>query len=156
MERWVAWSSSPGETGESRLLARPALTPPSDFINLLTALLTLVGLAIALGSFYVAIAAYQKSVKDSDEQEKNLDASRTQLQAVVDAAIKQQEVLTKNLEISKAQLGLVEEQWKREQERQSRKPIAEISLLTNDGPRDLAELEKLSEIELPSKTTRNG
>ena len=60
-------------------------------------------LVIAIFSLYVAVAAYQKSVTDSEEQQKSLDASRSQLQAVVDAATKQQEILSQNLETSKAQ-----------------------------------------------------
>lgn len=104
-----------------------------DLVNLGTAILTLVSLGVTFGSFYVAIAAYQKSVKDSEEQQKNLDASRKQLQAVVDAAAKQQEILTKNLETSKAQLDLLEEQWTREQERQARRPVAEVALVEKTG-----------------------
>jgi multidrug efflux pump subunit AcrA (membrane-fusion protein) len=132
-------------------------------------------LVIAIFSLYVAVAAYQKSVTDSEEQQKNLDASRSQLQAVVDAATKQQEILSqnletskaqqdllsksletskiqqeiqrKNLDTSKAQLGVLEEQQKREAERQARKPIAEISLQTNAGMKLLDDLEKVPEIE---------
>lgn len=70
-------------------------------------MLTLIGLGVAFGSFYVAIVAYQKSVKDSIEQQKSLDASRAQLQAVVDAATKQQDILVQNLETSKAQQTLL-------------------------------------------------
>lgn len=142
-----------------------------DLVNVLTALLTLIGLAIAIGSFYVATAAYQKSVRDSEEQQKSLDASRLQLQAVVDAAAKQQELLSqnletskaqqilltqsletskqqqaiqhKNLETSKAQLGLLEEQQKREAERLARKPIAEVSLITSAGPMLLDDLREI-------------
>lgn len=99
-----------------------------DLVNFSTALLTMIGLAVALGSFYVAIAAYQKSIEDSEQQQKNLDASRAQLQAVVDTATKQQEVLSKNLETSKALLAIQEEQWQREKERQARKPKIEIEL----------------------------
>lgn len=146
-----------------------------DIANLLTVALTMVGLAIALVSLYVAMVTYQQSVKDSEEQQKSLDASRTQLQAVIDAAAKQQEILSqnletskaqqallgksletskqqqeiqyKNLETSKAQLGVLEEQQKREAERLARKPIAEISLLTTAGPKLLDDLEKVPEIE---------
>lgn len=120
-----------------------------DLVNLLTALLTMVGLAIALGSFYVAIVAYQKSVKDSEEQQKSLDASREQLQAVVETAKKQQEVLTQNLKTSKALLALQEDQWKREQERLARKPVIEMHLETIKGFMNLDELQVLKEIEFP-------
>jgi hypothetical protein len=78
-----------------------------DLVNLLTALLTLLGLAIAVGSLYIAIATYQKSIQDSEAQQKNLDASRIQLQAVVDSASKQQQILSQNLETSKAQQALL-------------------------------------------------
>ncbi|MEK7791672.1 MAG: hypothetical protein AAB306_00820 [Pseudomonadota bacterium] len=125
-------------------------------------------LVVAVFSLYVAVAAYQKSVKDSEEQQKSLDASREQLQAVVDAATKQQEILSrnletskaqqellsKNLEISKSQLSLVKEQRKEEQERQARKPIAEITLQTPAGPKPLDDLEKLPEIDFPLEKGR--
>jgi hypothetical protein len=127
---------------------RPSSFVLSDFINLFTAILTLLGLAIAIGSLYIAISAYQKSVNDSQEQQKSLDDSRDQLKAVVNAATIQQEVLTKNLEISKTQLAILEEQWRREQERQARKPIAEVNLITTEGTRSLDILEKMEEIPL--------
>jgi len=125
-------------------------------------------LVVALFSLYVAVAAYQKSVKDSEEQQKSLDASREQLQAVVDAATKQQEILSRNLEtskaqqellsksleISKSQLGLVKEQRKEEQERQARKPIAEIHLQTTTGSKPLDDLEKLPEIDFPLEQSK--
>ncbi len=126
----------------------------SDLVNLLAAVLTMIGLAIALGSLYVAIAAYQKSIKDSEEQEKNLDASRVQLQAVVDAATQQQEILNRNLETSKAQLALLEQQWKREQERQSRKPIVEVSLGTSKGNLSLEDLQTLTSIDFPLEANK--
>ncbi len=120
-------------------------------------------LVVAIFSLFVAVAAYQKSVEDNEEQQKSLDASREQLQAVVDAATKQQEILSrnletskaqqellsKNLEISKSQLDLVKAQRKEEQERQARKPIAEINLQTTTGPKPLDDLEKLPEIDFP-------
>ena len=149
----------------------------SDFINLLIAFLTFVGLAVAFNSLQVANQAYQKSVQDGLEQQKILDASRVQLQAVVDAAIKQQDILDRNLETSKAQqvllnksleiskhqqeiqhktletskaqLGVLEEQQKREAERLARKPIAEIFLVTNDGPTPLDIIEKLPAVTFP-------
>ena len=49
-----------------------------DLMNLLMGLLTMIGLAIALVSLYVAIAADQKSIKDDKERLKNLDASPTE------------------------------------------------------------------------------
>ena len=138
--------------------------------NLGNTILTLVSLAVAIGSLYVAIATYQKAIKDSEEQQKSLDASRAQLQAVVDAATKQQELLSqnlqtskvqqellsksletskfqqeiqrKNLETSKAQLNVLEAQQKLEAERQARKPIPEIALQTVAGRIPISELEK--------------
>ena len=87
----------------------------SDVINL-------VALGIALGSSGVAIVTYQQSVKDSEEQQKSLDESRTQLQAVVETAKAQQQVLTQHLETSKTQLSIQQEVLMRERERASRKP----------------------------------
>lgn len=160
---FLIWKSSSSRQSGSLTL--------SDFINILTAFLTFVGLAVAFDSLQVANQAYQKSVQDGLEQQKNLDASRVQLQAVVEATIKQQDILnrnletskaqqeilnrnlqtskiqqeiqSKNLETSKAQLNLLEEQNKREQERQSRKPIAEIAIQTHEGPKSIMESEKL-------------
>ena len=40
-----------------------------DLINLGTAILTLLGLGVVFGSLYVAIATYQKSVKNSAEHQ---------------------------------------------------------------------------------------
>lgn len=144
--------------------------------NLGNTILTFVSLAVSIGSLYIAIATYQQAIRDSEQQQKNLDASRVQLQAVVNAATQQQQILSKNLEISraqqellsrgletskfqqeiqrknletsKAQLSMLEEQQKRETERLARKPIAEVSLLTGAGPKLLADLEK-GEIEFP-------
>lgn len=147
-----------------------------DLTNLLTALLTLIGLAFAFGSFWIANAAYQKSVSDSVEQQKNLDASRQQLQAVIDIATKQKDILDRNLETSKAQqvllnkalqtsiiqqellsnnfetakaqLNLLEEQNKREREREARAPIAEIGITTSEGFKSIMEGEKLPVLRL--------
>lgn len=164
---FLVWNSSSSRQSGSLTL--------SDFINLLTAFLTLVGLAVAFDSLQIANQAYQKSVQDGLEQQKNLDASRVQLQAVVEAAIKQQSILnqnletskaqqellnknlqtskiqqeiqSKNLETSKAQLTLLEEQNKREQERLARKPIAEIGIQTHRGSTSIMESEKLPALE---------
>lgn len=92
---FLIWSNSSSRQSSSLNL--------SDFINLLSAFLTFVGLAVAFESLQVANQAYQKSVQDGLEQQKHLDASRVQLQAVVEAAIKQQDILNRNLETSKAQ-----------------------------------------------------
>lgn len=92
---FLFWSNSSSRQSSSLTL--------SDFINLLSAFLTFVGLAVAFESLQVANQAYQKSVQDGLEQQKNLDASRVQLQAVVEAAIKQKDILDRNLETSKAQ-----------------------------------------------------
>ena len=135
----------------------------SDSINLIALGIGFLGAFIAIGSLFVAVSQLQQAIKDGGEQRQSLDASRTQLQAVVDAATKQQailsenletskalqEILTKNLETSKAQLGLLEEQWKREQERQARKPSAEIALQTTAGAKLLDDLEKLTEVDFP-------
>jgi len=165
---FLIWNSSSSRQSSSLTL--------SDFINLLTAFLTFVGLAVAFDSLQVANQTYQKSVRDGLEQQKSLDASRVQLQAVVEAAIKQQDILNrnletsraqqeilnknlqtskiqqeiqgKNLETSKAQLNLLEEQNKREQERLARKPVAEIAIQTLEGIKSIMEPEKLPEIQI--------
>lgn len=136
---------------------------PTDLINLVALAIGFLGAFMAIASFIVAISQLQQAIKDGEEQRKSLDASRAQLQAVVDAATKQQEllssnletsraqqkILSKNLEISTAQFSLLEEQRKSEQERQSRRPIAEVSLLTTTGPKPLDDLEKLPELDFP-------
>lgn len=61
-------------------------------------------------SRYVAIATYQQSVKDSEEQQKNLEASREQLQAVVETLRRQHGTLAKGLETSKNLFALQKEQ----------------------------------------------
>ncbi len=158
-----------------------ALTLP-DISNLLTVFLTMVGLAVALVSLYVAIVTYQQSVKDSHEQQKNLDASRAQLQAVVDAAAKQQDILNQNLETSrvqqvllsksldtskqqhdiqqkhletsKAQLGVLEQQQRQEAERLSRKPIAEVSILTTTGPKPVDDPSNFPQVNFPLENNK--
>jgi hypothetical protein len=65
-------------------------------------------LVVALFSLYVAIAAYQESVRDSEEQQKSLDASREQLQAVVESLKSQQHLQSQSLDTSKALLTLQE------------------------------------------------
>jgi len=114
----------------------------SDWINIVLLVIGLLGLFIAIQSYSVAVSQLQQATQDSEEQRQSLNASRARLQTTVDAAIKQQELLSKNLEISiaqqellnknleisKAQLGILEEQWKREQARQARRPKIEITL----------------------------
>jgi hypothetical protein len=114
----------------------------SDWAILVSLGISFIGLFIAIQSYSVAVLQLEQATKDSEEQRQSLNASRARLQTTVDAATKQQELLSKNLEISiaqqelltknletsKAQLGILEEQWKREQERQARKPKIEITL----------------------------
>ena len=143
----------------------------SDGVNLLA-------VGIALGSVYIAINTYQQSIADSEEQQKSLNVSRTQLAAVVAAMAKQQEILdssletlkaqqqvldkgiqlsktqqeilSKTLETAKAHLNLQEEREKREKELRSRRPIAEITILVEGGGSlKLDDLEKLPEINFP-------
>ena len=149
----------------------------SDLVNLGALAIGFLGAFVAIGSLFVAVTQLQQATKDGEEQRKSLDASRNQLQAVIDVATAQQEILKRNLEISqaqqellsksletskvqqkiqaqsldtsKAQLGLLEEQRKREEERQARRPIAEVALQTNDGAKPLIELEKLPQIDFP-------
>ena len=117
------------------------------FPNLGNTILTLVGLAVAFGSLYVSIVTLQKTIEDSKEQQKSLDASRKLLEAVVETVKNEQEVLTKHLEtsrsllalqkeqlevfaksleISKAQLTLQKEERQRLQELANRKPRLQI------------------------------
>ncbi len=100
----------------------------SDWINIVLLIMGLFGLFIAIQSYFVAVSQLQQATKDSEEQRQSLNASRARLETTLDAATKQQELLSKNLETSKAQLGILEEQWKREQARQARKPKLEITL----------------------------
>lgn len=79
-----------------------------DLINLSTVLLTVIGLAVAFGSLWIAIATYQQSVRDSEDQQKNLDASREQLQAVVESLKSQQHLQSQSLDTSRSLLTLQE------------------------------------------------
>lgn len=56
-----------------------------DLINFGAATLTIIGLGVAFGFVYMAMAVYQKSVKDSSEHKKRLEVSGSQLRALVDA-----------------------------------------------------------------------
>lgn len=141
----------------------------SDWINIVLLVISLVGLFIAVSSYWVAVSQLEQASKDSEEQRQSLDASRAHLHTAIDAARKQQEILSRNLEISKAQqellaknletskaqLGLLEEQWKRELERQSRRPSVELSLATNKGAVRLDDLQKEPAIEFPIEKNRN-
>lgn len=148
-----------------------------DVINLIALVIGSMGAFVAIGSLFVAVTQLEQATKDSEEQRKSLDVSRNQLQAVIDVAIAQQEILKRNLEISqaqqellsksletskvqqkiqaqtldtsRAQLGLLEEQRKREEDRQARKPIAEVTLQTNKDAKPLVELENLPQINFP-------
>jgi hypothetical protein len=73
-------------------------------------LTNIVAMVVALVSLYVAVATYQQSIKDSEEQQKNLEASRQQLQTVAQTLNQQQEIQAKNLETSKDLFGLQKEQ----------------------------------------------
>lgn len=99
---------------------------PDTIINLGALAVGFAGAFVAIASFFVATFQLQQAMRDSVEQKASLDSSRAQLQGVVDAAIKQQQLLQSNLATSQAQLGLLEEQWNREKERQSRKPKIEL------------------------------
>lgn len=94
----------------------------SDWLNIVFLVIGLVGLYIAIQSYRVAVTQLEQATEDGKEQQKSLDASRAQLQAVVDTAKQQQEVLTQHLETSKAQLALQQELYRQELERASRKP----------------------------------
>ncbi|THJ16613.1 MAG: hypothetical protein CAF42_011700 [Nitrospira sp. CG24B] len=141
---FLIWNSSSSRQSSSLAL--------SDFINLLTAFLTCVGLAVAFDSLQVANQAYQKSVQDGLEQQKNLDASRVQLQAVVEAAIKQQDILNRNLETSKAQQEILNKNLqtsKIQQEIQGKNletSKSQLALLKEQGKREVEAATKQQDI----------
>ncbi|MDR4476432.1 MAG: hypothetical protein R3B11_10570 [Nitrospira sp.] len=91
---YLLWEKAPIEAGSFKL---------SDLTNLLT-------IIIAGFSLYVAVAAYQQSIQDSQEQQKSLEASRSQLQAVVDSLSQQSGTLANNLEASRNLLDVQKEQ----------------------------------------------
>lgn len=82
----------------------------SDWINIVLLVIGLLGLGIAIKSLFVAVSQLQQATKDGEEQRQSLDASRKQLEAVVQSLTNQQEVLTKNLETSRSVLALQKEQ----------------------------------------------
>jgi len=141
---FLIWNSSSSRQSSSLAL--------SDFINLLTAFLTCVGLAVAFDSLQVANQAYQKSVQDGLEQQKNLDTSRVQLQAVVEAAIKQQDILNRNLETSKAQQEILNKNLqtsKIQQEIQGKNletSKSQLALLKEQGKREVEAATKQQDI----------
>lgn len=91
---FLLWEKAPIESGSFKL---------GDLTNLLTIL-------IAVFSLYVAVATYQQSIKDSEEQQKSLESSRAQLEAVVETLEQQHQTLSRNLEASKDLLGIQREQ----------------------------------------------
>jgi hypothetical protein len=86
---------------------------------------------VAVVSLWVAVATDVDASATAKEQQKILDASRMALESVVLTAQGQQTLLEQNLETSKTQLALVQEQWKQEQERQSRR--AQLSIMSLNG-----------------------
>jgi hypothetical protein len=76
----------------------------------LSDLTNLAALTVAIFSLSIAIATFQKSIKDSEEQQKSLDASRSLLQAVVQTVKDQQHIFTENLETSKELLSIQKQQ----------------------------------------------
>lgn len=80
----------------------------NDLINLSALAIGFFGAFLAIGSLFVAVSQLQQAIKDGEEQRQSLDASREQLQAVVEITKKQQEVLTQHLETSKALFTLQE------------------------------------------------
>ena len=103
----------------------------SDLINLGALAIGFFGAFVAIGSLFVAVSQLQQAAKDGEEQRQSLDASRAQLQAVVETAKQQQEVLTQHLETSKAQLALQQEFQRQEKERASRKPKLHVFIDDN-------------------------
>lgn len=60
----------------------------SDLINLGALAIGFLGAFVAIGSLFVAVSQLRQAVKDNEEQQKSLDASRAQLKAVVETVKK--------------------------------------------------------------------
>lgn len=81
-----------------------------DFANLIGLGIGLFAALVAIGSLLVTLAQFRQAIKDSEEQQKNLEASRQQLQAVVETLKQQQETLTRGLDTSRDLFALQKEQ----------------------------------------------
>lgn len=90
----------------------------------------LVALGLTFLAVYVAIVSYRLTVEAAKDQQVSLDASRRALESVVSVARAQQDLLRQTLDTSQAQLRILQEQWKKEEERLARKPEVEISFGT--------------------------
>lgn len=121
-----------------------------DLVNLGALAIGFFGAFIAIASLLVAVSQLRQAVEDGKEQKKSLDASREQLQAVVESlksqqhlqsqsldtfkalhnlqerlvstTKEQQDVLSQSLETSKTLLALQKEERERLQELANRKP----------------------------------
>lgn len=104
---------------------------------------------VAIFALFIALASYSHSIETAKQQRETLEASRKALEAVVSMANKQQALLEKNLQTSEAQLSVIQEQWRRELERQARKPEVEIGLDNISWE----ELQRKPTIDLPAGLT---
>ena len=131
-----------------------------DIASLVGVGVALLATFIAVASFFVAVSQLIQAVADGREQAQALDASRKQLQSVVDAVKAQQQimadnletsrqlftlqkdqqvVLAKSLETSKGLLILQQDQLQREKEIANRRP--KIQLVIEDKIFDKMEVE---------------
>lgn len=83
---------------------------PGEVANLLGVGIGVFATTVAIVSLMVTLAQFRQAIKDSEEQQKSLVASRQKLEAVIEVARQQKETLDKSLEVSKKLVGLQEEQ----------------------------------------------
>jgi len=101
-------------------------------------------LTVSVLALYIAVRSYRDTTRTSLEQQRTLDASRDALGSVVEVARKQQELLARNLEETQGLFNLQSEQYRRELEREGKKPLLEIALGAMKG----RELEKIETINI--------
>jgi len=99
-----------------------------DKLNVVLICIGVLSMFLALLSLRVAVISYRDAAQSAREQQEILRASRNALEGVVRAAQHQQELFQKNLEIAQAHLQVIQEQWRRELERQARKPRLEVTV----------------------------
>jgi hypothetical protein len=94
-----------------------------SFVEILNAAVNLAVLAISALALYIALQSYRDTTRTSFEQQRTLDDSRKALESVVAVAKKQQELLASNLEQTQGLFNLQSEQYRRELEREGKKPV---------------------------------
>jgi hypothetical protein len=100
----------------------------NSVVNVAVLLVSLIGLLVSFLALYIAVRSYQEAVRGGREQQKTLDASRDSLESVVKTAQQQQKLLEESLQASKGLLGILSEEYRRQLERENRRPNVEISL----------------------------